>query len=95
LQRSFISNAISCLNPGGLLIYCVCSLERGEGEEQLDWIAKAHPELSLDPIAPSQLAGLEGAVTEAGAVRTHPGLAVPGDKPGMLDGFFVARFRRR
>jgi 16S rRNA (cytosine967-C5)-methyltransferase len=30
-----------------------------------------------------------------GTVRTHPGLAVPGDRPGTLDGFFVARFRRR
>ena len=95
LQRSFISNAISCLNPGGLLIYCVCSLEPGEGEDQLDWIAKAHPELAPDPIETTELPGLEGAATAAGAVRTHPGLAVPGDKPGTLDGFFVARFMRR
>jgi 16S rRNA (cytosine967-C5)-methyltransferase len=95
LQRAFIANAISCLNPGGVLIYCVCSLERAEGEDQLGWIAEAHPELRADPIAASDLPELPGAVTAAGRVRTHPGLAVPGDKPGTLDGFFIARFRRR
>lgn len=95
LQRTLLDNAISCLNPGGVLVYCVCSLERAEGEEQLAWMQQAHPEVALDPIGMDELAGLPGAVTAAGAVRTHPGLAVPGDKPGTLDGFFIARFRRR
>ena len=34
------------------------------------------------------------AVAADGTVRTHPGIAVPGDKQGSLDGFFIARFRR-
>ena len=33
--------------------------------------------------------------TKDGVVRTHPGLTVPGEKGGTLDGFFIARFRRR
>jgi 16S rRNA (cytosine967-C5)-methyltransferase len=95
LQQTLVSNAISCLNPGGVLVYCVCSLERAEGEDQVAWVQGTHPEVALDPIGVDELAGLPGAVTPAGTVRTHPGLAVPGDKPGTLDGFFIARFRRR
>lgn len=95
LQRTFLRNAVRCLNPGGVLVYCVCSLERAEGEDQVGWVEEALPELAFDPVAPHELAGLSGAVTTAGTVRTHPGLNVPGDKPGSLDGFFVARFRRR
>lgn len=95
LQRQLITNALACLNPGGVLIYCVCSLEPDEGEAQVEWIAGNKPDLIPDPVAPKELAGLTGALTGAGTVRTHPGLRVPGDKPGTLDGFFVARFRRR
>lgn len=94
LQRTLISNAISCLNPGGVLIYCVCSLERAEGEEQVEWMRGAHPEVVLDPISASELPALPQAVAKGGTVRTHPGVAVPGDKQGSLDGFFIARFRR-
>jgi 16S rRNA (cytosine967-C5)-methyltransferase len=95
LQRTFIRNAAACLLPGGVLVYCVCSLERAEGEDQLAWIGENVPELAFDPIDSGELGELGQAVASAGAVRTHPGLAVPGDKRGTLDGFFVARFRRR
>ena len=39
--------------------------------------------------------GWAAPITEMGYVRTHPGQIVPGEKGGTLDGFFVARFRRR
>lgn len=100
LQRRFISSAVNCLKSNGVLVYCVCSLEPEEGEGQLDWIADTHPELVPDPVGPEELAGLpSGALTGSGCVRTHPGMAVgeadstDGDR--SLDGFFIARFRRR
>jgi 16S rRNA (cytosine967-C5)-methyltransferase len=99
LQRRFIGNAVNCLKSNGVLVYCVCSLEPEEGEEQLDWIARTHPELVPDPIGPQEVVGLPaGALAPAGYLRSHPAMAVGRAESGAgdqsLDGFFVARFRR-
>lgn len=93
LQRKLIARATECLKPGGILIYCVCSLEREEGEMQAEWAAGQG--LDVMPVTPAELDGWAIPVTQAGFVRTHPGQIVPGEKGGTLDGFFVARFRRR
>ena len=94
LQQALLANAFRCLAVGGSLVYCVCSLEAEEGEAQLDWALSALPMLELHPILPGELPGLEAAVTPGGWVRTHPAMA-PGGQAGGMDGFFVARFRRR
>lgn len=93
LQQAMIANAYRCLSVGGTLIYCVCSLEKAEGEDQVAWIVQALPGLELTPIGQDEMPGLEAAITASGLVRTHPGLALAGGNSGM-DGFFVARFRR-
>lgn len=93
VQRALLINAFRCLNPGGVLLYCVCSLEPEEGEAQVDWALERLPELTLLPILPAEV-GLDAAVSARGLVRTHPGMA-PGGQPGGMDGFFVARFQRR
>ncbi|HEY0917674.1 RsmB/NOP family class I SAM-dependent RNA methyltransferase, partial [Devosia sp.] len=99
LQRRFIANAAACLKPGGVLVYCVCSLEPEEGEEQLRWIAGRHPELTPLPVRPEELPGLPAAARSAdGSIRTHPGMSIgggAGEGDDRLDGFFIARFRRR
>ena len=93
LQRALLANAFRCLVPGGTLIYCVCSLEAAEGEQQVPWALDALPGLELWPIAPGEMAGLEQAVSADGLVRTHPAMS-PGSGNAGMDGFFVARFKR-
>lgn len=93
LQQALLTNAFRCLTPGGTLIYCVCSLEAAEGEQQVGWALDALPGLELWPVAPDEMAGLEQAVTADGLVRTHPAMS-PGNGNAGMDGFFVARFRR-
>lgn len=97
LQRQFIAHATDLLSPGGTLIYCVCSLEPEEGEAQAAWIAANVPDLVADPVTADELPGLEMALTAEGHVRTHPGISLgdSGGKGDTLDGFFIARFRRR
>ncbi len=94
LQRALLTNAFRCLDASGVLVYCVCSLEPDEGERQVDWALDSLPGLELWPVTAAELPGLAGAVTERGLVRTHPGMD-PGGRAGGMDGFFVARFRRR
>lgn len=90
LQRGLIARAADWLNPGGVLVYAVCSLEREEGEDQATWIA-ANCGLAPSPITAAQLpAGL--APTPEGWLRTHPGMLAD---HGGLDGFFVARWVKR
>ncbi|GLQ12208.1 MFS transporter [Devosia yakushimensis] len=93
LQRALLTNAFRCLDTDGVLLYCVCSLEPAEGEEQVEWALDSLPGLELFPVTAAEMAGLEQAVTEKGLVRTHPGMN-PGGLAGGMDGFFVARFRR-
>ena len=87
LQRGLTAKAAEWLNPGGMLVYAVCSLEAEEGEEQAAWI-DANLGLTPAPITPEELpAGL--APTAEGWLRTHPGMLA---EQGGLDGFFVGRW---
>ena len=90
MQQSLIHRALEWLPEGGVFVYAVCSLEREEGEDQAEWIGKTF-DLEPLPVSAAELpAGLEP--TPEGWVRTHPGML--GDEGG-LDGFFIARWRRR
>jgi 16S rRNA (cytosine967-C5)-methyltransferase len=87
LQRSLAAKAAEWLNPGGVLVYAVCSLEAEEGEEQAAWI-DANCGLAPMPITPEELpAGL--VPTPEGWLRTHPGMLA---EQGGLDGFFIGRW---
>jgi 16S rRNA (cytosine967-C5)-methyltransferase len=91
IQTRMIDRAAAMLPPGGTLIYCTCSLEPEEGEDQA---AAARNGLERLPIEKDEIAGMEHALTSNGHVRTlpfHP--AGEGVPPGM-DGFFIARFRK-
>ena len=86
-QSRLLARAAQWVKPGGRLIYCVCSLEPREGEAQL--AAVSGLDLELDPILADELpAGI--VVNDQGAVRT-----LPGQISGGLDGFFIARLRRK
>lgn len=95
LQRVLIEKAAGLLKPGGRLVYAVCSLEAEEGEDQLDWVRQALPALAFEPVTPVTIGGWAAAISGEGALRTHPGLAVPGAAGGSMDGFFATRFRRK
>jgi 16S rRNA (cytosine967-C5)-methyltransferase len=87
LQRALAAKAAEWLNPGGVMVYAVCSLETEEGEEQAAWI-DANCGLTRSPITAEELpAGLTP--TPEGWLRTHPGMLAD---QGGLDGFFAARW---
>lgn len=84
LQSALLARASGWLNPGGTLVYAVCSLEPAEGEAQ----AAAYGGTPL-PVTPDELP--EGiAPTAEGWLRTDPGMLA---EAGGLDGFFAARWK--
>ena len=90
LQSALIERAAAWLKPSGELVYAVCSLEAEEGEEQAERAAGIS-ELEPRRVTADELpAGLKP--THQGWVRTHPGMLL---ERGGLDGFFIARFRKK
>ncbi|HHL43080.1 MAG TPA: rRNA methyltransferase, partial [Hellea balneolensis] len=73
------------------LVYCTCSLEAREGEEQIAKFMKNRPEFRLNSELSISVIGANGALTREGFVRMRPDMLF--DKGGM-DGFFIAMFTR-
>lgn len=95
LQRRLVANAARNLAPGGTLIYCTCSLEPEEGEDQANWIAASGLGLVPDPVDAEEIDNFSAPLTATGTLRTHPGQTLPGHAKGSLDGFFIARFKKQ
>ena len=85
-----IDKALALLKPGGLLVYCTCSLQPEEGERQAAGLAR-RSDVERIPVNAGEIGGLS-AVTRDGDMRTHPAMLAA---EGGIDGFFAARFRKR
>ena len=86
-----LESGAALVEPGGTLVFAVCSLEREEGEEQIAVFLSQHPEFSRLPITADELFGHDEWITPDGDLRTLPGHL--SDKGGM-DGFYAARLKR-
>jgi 16S rRNA (cytosine967-C5)-methyltransferase len=95
LQSRLLDRAAALLKPGGTLVYCTCSLEKEEGEDQIATLLARHAGLRRSPIAPAEVAGHTELLTAEGGLRTLP-CHWPDPDPRMagLDGFYAARIVR-
>ena len=87
LQCRLIRRAASLLQPGGVLVYSVCSLEPQEGEAVVANFLREQRGFRIDPPREGELPGFMASSPD-GWVRLLPGLI---EEHGGLDGFFVAR----
>jgi 16S rRNA (cytosine967-C5)-methyltransferase len=95
LQRRLLERAVSLVRPGGLVVYCTCSLEPEEGADQIAAFLAANSGVARVPVAAGE-AGIEADwLTSQGDLRTLPCHLVR-PEPGLsgLDGFFAARLTR-
>ncbi|MBV9980494.1 transcription antitermination factor NusB [Bradyrhizobium sp.] len=95
LQARLLRRAAAMLKPGGILVYCTCSLEPEEGEQAISALLAETPEMRRVPIEVGEVAGLAEIVTSDGDLRTLPcHLPHPEPRLGGLDGFYAARLVR-
>ncbi len=104
VQDRLLAAAAGMLAPGGVLVYCVCSLEPEEGPERVAAFLASGQATGLStglstggpverlPIKPSDVGGLAELVTADGDLRTLP-CHLP--EMGGMDGFYAARLVRR
>ncbi|SEM94624.1 16S rRNA (cytosine967-C5)-methyltransferase [Sphingomonas gellani] len=91
LQARILARAADWVKPGGVLVYATCSLEREEGEAQVDAFLAARDDYRLDAGVADRLPAAMRPAIPDGHVRTLPGI-MEGD--GGMDGFFIARLIR-
>jgi 16S rRNA (cytosine967-C5)-methyltransferase len=92
LQQRLLAHAVTLVKPGGLIVYCTCSLEPEEGEAVVEALLARTPDVQRQPIAAAEVSGLAELLTPAGDLRTLP-CHLPDSDPrlGGMDGFYAAR----
>jgi 16S rRNA (cytosine967-C5)-methyltransferase len=90
-QSRLLRAALEMVRPGGLVVYCTCSLETLEGEAQVAGLLQGGAPARRLPIEPEEVGGLAELIDANGDLRAHPGKL---EALGGLDGFHVARLAR-
>lgn len=89
IQARLIEHAWSWLQPGGRLLYIVCSLQEEEGEGQLSHFMATHADARLVTIENAEI--YPQALRADGTLRTHLGMM---EERGGMDGFFAALLQK-
>jgi 16S rRNA (cytosine967-C5)-methyltransferase len=92
IQRALLERSVGMLKVGGMLLYCTCSLQKDEGERQLNAFLADHDEFEIMPITPQEVPELEHAITPEGYLRILPFYWAA---RGGLDGFFIGRMIKK
>ncbi|SDD90246.1 RsmB/NOP family class I SAM-dependent RNA methyltransferase [Rhodospira trueperi] len=87
-QAALLDAAVRLVRPGGVLVYCVCSLQPEEGPTVVAGALERHAALSRDPITPEEVGCLGDLITPDGDLRTLPCHLA---EVGGMDGFYAAR----
>ncbi len=91
LQARLLDNALNQLAVGGILVYCTCSLQKDEGEHQIDAILSRRNDVDRVPVQASEVGNLRDFLTPRGDVRILPNYL---GEHGGIDGFFISRLTR-
>ena len=93
VQHRLLDSAGQRVKPGGDLIYCVCSLEREEGETQIVAFLRRHKDFVVKKPDSDAMTAMG---LPADTVRPEGWLRLlPHQRPGGQDGFFIAHLTRQ
>jgi 16S rRNA (cytosine967-C5)-methyltransferase len=92
LQRRLIDHAVTLTKPGGVLVYCTCSLEPEENESIVADLLSRAPQVRRAPIAAAEVFGQTAFVSPEGDLRTLPcQLPDTDSRRAGIDGFYAVR----
>jgi len=92
VQERLLAAAVQMLAPGGIVVYCTCSLEPQEGKQQIERLFAAGAPVRRVRLDASEIGGLQECVSPEGDLRTLPCHLAERDG---IDGFFAARLMRQ
>jgi 16S rRNA (cytosine967-C5)-methyltransferase len=88
VQENLLRAAIDILRPGGMLVYCTCSLEPEEGRDRIEALLRSGLPIARRPIDADAIGAPEDWVNDEGDLRTLPCHLPEHDG---IDGFYAAR----
>ena len=91
VQENLLRAAVEMVRPGGVLVYCTCSLEPEEGPQRVDSLLQSGAPIERRPLHAEEIAAPPDWITEEGDLRTLP--CHLGEHDG-IDGFYAARLVR-
>ena len=91
LQSDLLDAAWDLLKEGGTLLYCTCSLEKEEGENQIESFIKRKKNSLLDEINTSEIDKKLNVSNQNKWLRIFPNSL---NYKGGNDGFFIARIKK-
>ena len=89
LQDRLLTQALDMVKPGGVIVYCACSLEPEEGPDRISRLLGSGAPVERVAIGAGEVGGLDRLLTPQGDLRT-----LPFHMDGGMDGFYAARLRR-
>lgn len=87
-QFRLLEASVNMVKPGGVIVFCTCSLQPQEGPNLVERLLDKHTSLKIDPIRSEEVGGLDDLITPSGALRCLPSHL---SEQGGLDGFFAQR----
>jgi 16S rRNA (cytosine967-C5)-methyltransferase len=83
-QRAMLATASEYVKPGGVLVYCTCTVSKEENSDNVQWFTKNFPFVTVEPEYPLSNSGMF--IRESNAVMLLPS--------PHHDAFFIAKFKR-
>ncbi len=91
IQERLLNHAANIIEKNGIIIYCTCSLQKAEGEHQVEKFLKSHPDFSRKIITPQEIGEHKEFIDDNGDIRILPSML---PEQGGIDGFFISRLEK-
>jgi len=89
-QDGLLNAAAEMVKPGGMLVYCSCSLQPEEGPDRIEAFLASNASFTRVPITGGEIGNLSEAISGEGDFRS-----LPFHIEGGMDGFYASRLRRQ